>query len=88
MEQARIILDDGTGSAFDQRVRGDDVLPDGGDLTVVTKNNGTKEGRPIVLFTFTVQLPDGTLRKVQTVTTVRMFQTIAKAIEVKYGRVE
>jgi hypothetical protein len=86
MEHVQISLDDGTGAKFDEALR--DTLPDGGDLRVVTKDNGTVGGRPIVMLTFTAQLPDGSVRRVQTVTTVRQFQAVAAAIRGRYGEVE
>lgn len=88
MEHHTIILDDGTGSEFDKRLQGEGILRDGGDLTVVTKNEGTKAHRPIVLFTFTVELPDGSLAKAQTVITMRQFQSTAAVIKGRYGQIE
>ena len=83
MENVTIILDDGTGTEFDSRVRGDAVLPDCGDLEVVTKTQGTKQGRPIVMLTFHVMTPVGKFRA-QTVTTARMLVCAARAIMGKY----
>jgi S1-C subfamily serine protease len=83
MEHTTIILDDGTGREFDARVHGPDVLPDYGDLEIVTKDGATKAGRPIVVLTFHVNSPLGKLRA-QTVTTARMLVTAARAIEAKY----
>ena len=87
MEHSSIILDDGTGKEFDARVRGPGILQDGADLIVVTKDHGTEEGRPVVLLTFTVMLPDGMVAKAQTVITGRIFQAIAAGIHGKYGNI-
>lgn len=59
-------------------------LPEGGDLEIITKDVGTKSGRACVMFTFTVELPDGSLARAQTVTSMRMFRAIANAIVSTY----
>lgn len=63
---------------FDEVIK--DSLPDGGDLEIITKDSGMKSGRGIVMFTFTVRLPDGSLKRAQTVTSMRNFRAIAYAI--------
>lgn len=60
-------------------------LPDTGDLKIITKDAGTEGGRGIVMFTFTVQLPDGTLARAQTVTSMRSFRAIASAVAATYN---
>lgn len=87
MEHVQIILDDGTGSDFDKSIRGDNVLQDDGKLKIITKEKGTVEGNPIVALVFNVALPDGSIKTVQTVTTVRMFQQAAAAMTGRYGLV-
>lgn len=67
---------------FDEVLK--DSLPDNGDLEVITKDAGMVSGRGIVMFTFTVALPDGTVRRAQTVTSMRMFRAIANAIVSTY----
>lgn len=59
-------------------------LPDNGDLEIITKDVGLKSGRGIVTVTFTVELPDGSVKRVQTVTTMRNFRVIASAILATY----
>jgi hypothetical protein len=82
MEHTTIILDDGTGKAFDHAPR--NSLPDGGDLRIITKDNATTEGNAAVLLTFTVEFPDGNLHNAQTVTTVRLFLAAAAAMRGRY----
>lgn len=55
---------------FDQIVHGPDSMKDAGDLELVVIKNGTKAGKAAVALSFTVQLPDGQLRRAQTVTTL------------------
>lgn len=56
------------------------VLPDGGDLAVFVKPNATVGGRPGVVVTFTVRLPDGTMARAQSVTTLANFENVFAAI--------
>lgn len=74
---------------FNKVDRFDEVLKnslrDCGDLEVITKDAGTITGRGIVMFTFTVELPDGTLRRAQTVTSMRNFRAIAAAVAGTYN---
>ncbi len=67
---------------FDEVIR--DSLRDCGDMEIVTKDAGMQSGRGIVMVTFTVELPDGTLRRAQSVTSMRMFRAIAHAIVATY----
>ncbi len=82
MEKLTIMLDDGTGVAFDAALQAG--MPSGGDMTVITKDDGTKSGRPVVLVTFSVKLPTGNIVMAQEVTTVRNFIMAAKSIEARY----
>lgn len=59
-------------------------LPEGGDLEIITKDAGMKSGNGCVMFTFTVELPDGSRARAQSVTTMRMFRAIANAIVSSY----
>ena len=56
-----------------------------GDLKIITKNDATVGGKPAVMLTFTVQLPDGTMQRVQTVTTAQMFVSAAAAVKGRYN---
>ena len=60
-------------------------LKDGGDVTMVTKDHGTAEGRPVVCISFMVQLPDGSLARAQTVITGRNFANICALFRGRYG---
>ena len=68
---------------FDKSVHGG--LPEGGDITLVTKDDGTEGHRAVVCIIWTTRLPDGTLRNVQAVTTVRNFLMAAAALRGRYG---
>ena len=83
-ERVDVILDDGTGKEFDKRLWEKDILQDGGDLTLVTKNNATVAGKPAVMLTFSVEV-DGKLRQAQTVTTVAALLTATAALKEKYS---
>lgn len=87
MEHIVVILDDGTGEAFDDVVHGAGALPEGKDLKIVTKDKGTRSGNPTIAFQFSVQTPDGKVYKAQASTTVRAFQMAAAAVRGKYGDV-
>lgn len=81
MEQLRTKLNDV--ERFDAVLK--DSLPDAGDLEIITKDAGMVSGRGIVMFTFMVQLSDGSRKRVQTVTTMRSFRAIASAIAATYN---
>lgn len=83
MEHVRLVL--GIDEEFDAALRGPDVLQDRGDLSIITKDHGTVGGRPIVLLTFTVRLPDGREMKAQTVTTLGNFMSAAAGLRGRYG---
>lgn len=72
---------------FDEAVHGKDVraLPDGGDLQIITKDGATEQGRALACLTFTVQLPDGSLARAQTVTSVRNLVGAFHALLGRYG---
>lgn len=64
---------------FDAAVHGDGVvpvLPECGDLAFYVKPHATEGGRPAVVATFTVRLPDGSFAKAQAVTTLANFETV------------
>ena len=81
MERLDIILATDEGDRrYDEIL--DNSLPENADLEIVLlKRRGTANGGSCVMLTFTVELPDGTLQRVQTVTTAKLFVTAAKAIE-------
>jgi hypothetical protein len=86
-ETIKIMIDpDGKGSEFDKAIRGPDVLPECGDLRIVTKNQGTQSGRAIACITFTVTLPDGTRARAQTVNTVRNLANALRVLAAVYPR--
>ena len=59
----------GDAKTFDKSVsRG---LAEGGDLTIVTKDNATQKGNPAACITFTVRTRDGRIDRAQAVVTVR-----------------
>jgi hypothetical protein len=86
MEGIRVKFSDD--KLFDDCVHGTDgflTLRDGGDLSVISKDNATEGGRPAVCLTFTVQLPDGRLARAQTVITGRLFAMLGAAFRGRYG---
>ncbi len=71
MEGIIVKLDD---AAFDAAVHGppegQPSLPDCGDMAIIVKKNATVNGNAMAVITFSVQLPNGTLRRAQSPTTV------------------
>lgn len=69
---------------FDKAVHGglDDrpVLPECGDLAVYIKPDATVEHNPMAVITFMVQLPDGTLARVQATTTLVLLEAVFACI--------
>ena len=49
---------------------GQPSLPEGGDLAIYVKKNATVNGNAMAVLTFSVQLPNGTIRRAQCPTTV------------------
>lgn len=60
-------------------------LPEGGDLTIVTKDNATREGNPAACLTFTVQTRNGQLDRAQIVVTVRNLLDALHALMGRYS---
>lgn len=56
------------------------ILPGNGDMAVFIKRHATVHGNPAVCVTFTVQLPDGSFARAQTVTTLANFESVFAAI--------
>lgn len=80
MEMLKVALD---AAKFDEAVRGTPgkpVLPEGGDLAVYFRRAVTSEGRSGCVFTFTVQLPDGSLARAQAVATLRHIDMLAACV--------
>lgn len=82
-----VVVDDGTGRAFDGVIKGGRCLQDAGDLHVITKTNGTKGGNPIAALIFTVQLPTGETAMAQTVVTLRNLLNATRILAERYGPV-
>lgn len=82
MEHLQIALDS---ERFDKAVHGGldcyRVLPEYGDLAIYVKPGATLRGRPMAVFTFTVQLPDGTRFRAQAVTTLTNLKNALHAIQ-------
>lgn len=65
-------------AAFDRFVH--EGLPEGQDLTLAIKARATAGGRPAVVLTWTVRLPDGSTARAQAVTTAGAFLALAAAV--------
>ena len=78
-----LMLDDGTGKMYDD-VLAAVAIPQASPMTIVTKDKGTKKGRPCVLITFDVLLPNNKIMHVQATTTARLFITAASAIQARH----
>lgn len=82
MEIIAIELND---EKFDHAVHGPPEgppsLPEGGDLTIYVKRNATVNGNAMAVVTFTVQLPDGTLRRAQCPSTVANFINVLSVLK-------
>jgi hypothetical protein len=87
MESISVKLDDGTGKVFDEALAKSKKsnMPECADLTIITKDDGTAEGNPIVMITFTVRMPDGTFQTVQAGTTAKCFAMAGAAVKGKYN---
>lgn len=82
-----ILDDDGRGTAFDEAMRvarDEHEAKEGGDLQLIIKGNGTKEGNPAIMVTFTCQKGDGPLFRAQAVTTVKAFLAAANIVRANY----
>lgn len=73
-------------AAFDQAVDGDASLNARGDLEFITVDQATEDGRPAVVITFSVRLPDNSGGyRAQIVATVRELAIALKTIQQRYG---
>lgn len=83
MEHTNLLL--GNPEKFDHVIK--NSLKEGGLITIITKDNATAQGNPAVMLSFEVEQTDGQLKRVQAVTTVKMFQAWAAALEGRYGKI-
>lgn len=67
---------------FDQAVHGG--LPEGGDITLITKDRATEGGAAAVVLAWTVQLPGGGVALAQAVTTVKCLKMALAALQGRY----
>jgi len=59
-------------------------LPEHGDIAIVTKDGAMESGAAAAMITFSVDLPDGTKQRVQTVTTVKLLLGALAALRGRY----
>lgn len=57
------------------------VLSESGDLAFYVKPNATTGGKPGVVITFSVQLPDGTMARAQATTTLKLLDMVFHCIK-------
>ena len=69
----QIVINIDDDEVFDDIVHNENSLPENGNLHIVTKNNATESGMPLVSIAFGVQLPDGSIRCAQCVTSAKLF---------------
>lgn len=81
MEDVRLIL--GDDNDFNAHVQS--ALPCYGDMKIITKDKGDRDGSPEAVVTFTVVLPDGSRRQAQSVTTVHALNNALSGIKDRYG---
>jgi len=60
------------------------TLPEGGDLTLITKHDGAISGRAIAMWTFTVEV-DGKMRRAQAVTSIKLLKGALRMLDAKYN---
>lgn len=84
MEMIHVTLNDK--AAFDQAVLAHESLVERGDLEIITVDQGTDDGLPAAVITFSVRLPnnEGGYRA-QAVTTVRALNAALSCIRGRYG---
>lgn len=84
METIHVTLNDR--AAFDQAVHDPASLTERGDLEIITIDDGTEDGNPAAVITFSVRLPnnEGGYRA-QAVTTVRALTMALSALKGRYG---
>lgn len=72
-------------AAYDELVQ--DSLQQAGGITIATKDRGTDQGNPVAVIAFDLQLPDGTIRRAQATTTVRLLQMALGGLRGRHGDV-
>lgn len=81
MESLNVKID---ADLFDRAVHGgldeNPVLAEAGDLAIYAKPNATVQGNGMVVITFTVRCPDGTMARAQAVTTAKLFAFATGAV--------
>jgi len=60
------------------------TLPEGGDLTLITKHDGAISSRAIAMWTFTVEM-DGKMRRAQAVTSIKLLKSALRMLDAKYN---
>lgn len=73
----------GDGDAFDKCI--DEGLPEGCDLSIVTKDVATEGGNPAACITFTVETQDGSVQRAQAVVTVKNLINALHAVMGRYS---
>lgn len=81
MEQISIKINDA--AAFDAALK--ESLAEAGDLQIITKDGATVSGKPAVMLTFTVTLPNGHHARAQAVTTLKLLLPVLQALNAKYA---
>lgn len=84
MEHLQILLN--KPREFDEAVHGKGEvpsIPEAGDLSIITKDLGTDEGRALAVITFTAE-HEGKRVRCQAVTTVRVLEALLGAINGRY----
>lgn len=83
----QIYFDDGSGQTYDD-LKARVNVPVAGWSTIVTKDNATESGKPILQLTFPVMLPPsipaGQIARTHTVMTVETFLRLADVIRSQY----
>lgn len=83
-EQLSIVLDPDNGQSYDKALRQPGILKEAGNLTITTKDKATLEGNAGAIITFSVEMPDGSIRPVQAVTTVKLLKALGRLLNGRY----
>lgn len=80
-------LDDGTGGEYDRALHENrlPVLASAEQTLVVTKDGGTKAGRPVMMIQFEVELPDHTRAIAQQALTLGEWMMAVAGMKGRYG---
>jgi len=82
MESVAIRFDD---AAFDRVVHNSLALREGGDVCFVVKDHATTGGKPAVVITFSVALPNGEIATAQAVITGELLIVAGRAMEGRFA---